>query len=114
MDNRFDYKEWIDRDAMDELMLHDWPGNVRELENAIERAVVVGKHRKIRPENLPFYCLRPETAAAGESLQEVEKLHIQRVLEQNDWNIARCSKILEIDRSTLYSKIKRYALEKTD
>jgi transcriptional regulator with PAS, ATPase and Fis domain len=104
----------ISRDAMDELMLYDWPGNVRELENAVERAVVVGKNRKIRPEDLPFTCIRPDTVSAGESLKEVEKFHIQRVLDQNDWNIAKCSKILDIDRSTLYSKIKRYALEKID
>jgi DNA-binding NtrC family response regulator len=104
----------ISREAMDELMIHDWPGNVRELENAVERAVVVGKYRKIRPEDLPFTCIRPDAVSAGESLKEVEKLHIQRVLDQNGWNIVKCSKILDIDRSTLYSKIKRYALEKID
>ena len=102
----------IDREAMDELMLYDWPGNVRELENAIERAVVVSKERKILPEYLPIFCHEPLHAPRNNSLQEVEKAHIRLILTDNDWNIARCAKILDIDRSTLYSKIKRYNLQK--
>ena len=102
----------IDREAMDELMLYDWPGNVRELENAIERAVVVAKDRKILPEHLPIFCHEPLHAPRNNTLQEVEKAHIRQILIDNDWNIARCAKILDIDRSTLYSKIKRYDLQK--
>jgi DNA-binding NtrC family response regulator len=104
----------IQRAAMDEMMLHDWPGNVRELQNAIERAIVIGKHRKIRSEDLPFYCAQQIALPPDDSLKEVEKFHIQRVLDQNDWNIARCAKILDIDRTTLYSKIKRYNLQRED
>jgi DNA-binding NtrC family response regulator len=102
----------ISREAMDELMLYDWPGNVRELENAIERAVVVGKERQMRPEDLPILCYGPFHAPRNNSLKEVEKSHIRQILTDNDWNIARCAKILEIDRSTLYSKIKKYKIEK--
>jgi DNA-binding NtrC family response regulator len=102
----------IDREAMDELMIYDWPGNVRELENAIERAVVVAKERNILPEYLPIFCHEPLHAPRNDSLQEVEKAHIRLILTDNDWNIARCAKILDIDRSTLYSKIKRYNLQK--
>jgi DNA-binding NtrC family response regulator len=104
----------VQREAMDEMMLHDWPGNVRELENAIERAIVIGKHRKIRSEDLPFYCTQKIALPPDDSLKEVEKFHIQRILDQNDWNIARCAKILDIDRTTLYSKIKRYNLQRED
>jgi DNA-binding NtrC family response regulator len=102
----------ISREAMDEMMLYDWPGNIRELENAIERAVVVGKERKIMPEDLPIFCHEPTPARRASSLKEVEKAHIQQVLTENQWNIARSAKILEIDRSTLYSKIKRYNIKK--
>ncbi len=102
----------IDREAMDELMLYDWPGNVRELENAIERAVVVGKDRQILPENLPILCHEPLHAPRNNSLKEVEKTHIRQILTDNDWNIARSAKTLGIDRTTLYSKIKRYELNK--
>jgi DNA-binding NtrC family response regulator len=102
----------VNREAMDELMLYDWPGNVRELENAIERAVVVGKQREILPEDLPIFWHEPSTVLRNNSLQEVEKAHIQQILKENHWNIARSAKILGIDRSTLYSKIKRYKIEK--
>ena len=103
----------INREAMDELMLYDWPGNVRELENAIERAVVVGKERQMLPEDLPILCYGPFHAPQNNSLKEVEKKHIQQILTDNDWNIARSAKILGIDRSTLYSKIKKYEIEKS-
>jgi DNA-binding NtrC family response regulator len=102
----------ISREAMDELMLYDWPGNVRELENAIERAVVVGKERQMLPEDLPILCFGPFHAPQNNSLKEVEKAHIRQILTNNDWNIARSAKILKIDRTTLYNKIKRYNLEK--
>ncbi len=102
----------ISREAMDEMMIYDWPGNIRELENAIERAVVVGRQREILPENLPIFCHEPAPAIKAHSLKDVEKTHIERVLTENQWNIARSAKILGIDRSTLYSKIKRYDIEK--
>jgi DNA-binding NtrC family response regulator len=102
----------ISREAMDEMMIYDWPGNIRELENAIERAVVVGRQREILPENLPIFCHEPAPAVRAYSLKDVEKTHIERVLTENQWNIARSARILGIDRSTLYSKIKRYDIEK--
>jgi len=102
----------ISREAMDELMLYDWPGNVRELENAIERAVVVGKERQMLAEDLPILCYGPYHAPQNNSLKEVEKNHIRQILTDNAWNIARSAKILGIDRSTLYSKIKKYEIEK--
>jgi DNA-binding NtrC family response regulator len=100
------------REAMDELMLHEWPGNVRELQNAVERAVVVCKGRKIIPEDLPIFCRARLSAAPGDSLSEMERTHITRILRENDWNISRSAKILGIDRSTLYSKIKRHKINK--
>ena len=104
----------LSREALDEMMLYDWPGNVRELENAIERAVVIGKDRKIQPLYLPFYCTRHFTVPSNDSLNEIEKSHIQRILNDNSWNIARSARILGIDRSTLYNKIKRHNLRKAD
>jgi len=102
----------VSREAMDEMMLYEWPGNVRELENAIERAVVMSKSRDIKPDDLPIF--RPEYLAAphGNTLKEIEKSHIVHTLDENQWNIAQSAKILGIDRSTLYSKIKRYQINK--
>jgi len=103
----------ISRAAMDEIMLYDWPGNVRELENAVERAVVVCKGPRIMASDLPIF--RPEEGArpaAADSLAEVEKAHIVQVLDTSDWNVSRSARILKIDRSTLYNKIRRYKLQK--
>ncbi|MBC8417688.1 MAG: sigma-54-dependent Fis family transcriptional regulator [Desulfobacterales bacterium] len=102
----------ISREAMDEMMLYEWPGNVRELENAIERAVVVCKGRSIQPEDLPIF--RPEyvSPSSGNSLKDVEREHIIRMLDGNQWNIAKSARILGIDRSTLYSKINRYQIQR--
>jgi len=103
----------ISREALDEMMMYDWPGNVRELENAIERAVVVGKARQILPEDLPIVCRPTVAAARAVTLEDVEKEHIRQILNDQQWNVARSARALGIDRSTLYSKIKRYSIQKT-
>ena len=104
----------LHREAIDEMMLYAWPGNVRELENAIERAVVVGKSRKVQPHDLPFFCEEHRPTPTCTTLRDVEKQHILEILEANAWNIARCATILGIDRSTLYNKIKRYQIQRSD
>lgn len=102
----------ISREAMDEMMLYEWPGNVRELENAIERAVVVTKGRIILPADLPIFRSEHVTVSKNNTLKGIEKAHIIQILNENQWNIAKSSKVLGIDRSTLYSKIKRYRINK--
>jgi DNA-binding NtrC family response regulator len=106
--------ERIDREALDEMMLYDWPGNVRELQNAVERAVVVAKENRILPADLPILCRPAAAAPAAQRLEEIEKSHIRRTLSESGWNIARSAKVLGIDRSTLYNKIKRYQLRRAD
>ncbi len=101
----------VSREAMDEMMLFDWPGNIRELENAIERAVVVGKGAQVMLNDLPIVCVPDINRPFDHSLKAIEKSHILQVLTENAWNISICAKILGIDRSTLYSKIKRYELQ---
>jgi DNA-binding NtrC family response regulator len=103
----------ISREALDEMMLYDWPGNIRELENAIERAVVVGKSRSIQPQDLPIFSSTQSRGPQDLSLREMEKEHIASILEQTNWNIKKSAEILGIDRSTLYHKLKRYGLSKT-
>ncbi|WP_457552036.1 sigma-54-dependent transcriptional regulator [Desulfobacula sp.] len=104
--------ERISRAAMDELMLYEWPGNVRELSNAIERAVVVCKTRTITPFDLPIVkTLENELKNKYFSLNDVEKHHIVKILDDTQWNITKSAAILGIDRSTLYNKIKRYDLQ---
>jgi len=102
----------LSREAIDELMLYEWPGNVRELENAIERAVVVGKGPRIMADDLPIFSPEHPTPILDKSIKEVEKAHIKQILIENDWNIAKTAKVLGINRSTLYAKIKVYDIEK--
>lgn len=102
----------ITREALDDMMLYDWPGNVRELANAVERAVVVGRGRRITPGDLPIF--RPEhlPPPKGRTLKEVEIAHLGNILNETGWNVSKSAGILGIDRSTLYDKIKRYGLHK--
>lgn len=96
--------------AMRLLTEYDWPGNVRELENVIERALVIGKGRQILPEDLPFPSRELPCEPQPRSLRAMEKLHIERILEETGWNIRQAARLLEIDRQTLYNKIKRYQI----
>jgi two-component system, NtrC family, response regulator AtoC len=101
-------------EALDLLLHHGWPGNVRELANAVERALVVGKPPLVRPEDLPLSLAAAKGAdAPGDSLAEVEKAHIESILERTGWNISRAARILDIDRVTLYHKIKKFELSQT-
>jgi DNA-binding NtrC family response regulator len=101
----------IQPEAMEAMRRYPWPGNVRELENAIERAVVMGKSRQIRLNDLPL-VIPVEGAVEMEelSLEEVERRHIARVLATGGGNLSNVAKILRINRTTLYQKIKKYGL----
>ncbi len=101
----------IQPEALEAMQGYPWPGNVRELENAIERAVVVGKGRQIRPGDLPFVAPTPDaTAAVNQSLQDMERRYIAQVLASESGNVSNAAKVLRINRTTLYNKIKKYGL----
>ncbi|MFB3886574.1 MAG: sigma-54-dependent transcriptional regulator [Thermodesulfobacteriota bacterium] len=103
----------ISPEAMKILLQYDWPGNIRELRNTIERAlVVVGKKNRIEPDDLNPLFLSKANPPERDALEEVEKAHIQRILEQTEWNISRSAERLKIDRVTLYNKIKKYGLQR--
>ena len=98
-------------EALDVLLNYDWPGNVRELENAIERALVIGRGNTIGVETFPFQWHPPPTRDAR-TLEEVERRHIERILEETGWNLSRAARTLAIDRTTLYNKIRRYGFQR--
>lgn len=100
--------------AMNFLYGYEWKGNVRELENAIERAVVVGKGDTIELEDLPFYSkITADSEPEFATLSEIEKRYISKTLFLNNWNINKCAGILGIERATLYNKISKYGLKKS-
>ena len=92
--------------AMNLLQQQPWTGNVRELENAVERAMVVAQEPEIREQDFIF---KPAASnGAPQSLDEMEKAHILRVLESCSWNQSRAAEVLDIDRVTLHHKLKKY------
>src|SRR6516164_8845462 len=93
--------------AMNQLQQQAWMGNVRELENAVERAMVVAQEPELREQD---FILKQAAAApvTGKSLDEVERAHIMRVLEECGFNQSRAAEVLDIDRVTLHHKLKRY------
>jgi two-component system response regulator HydG len=95
--------------TLDLLMEYQWPGNVRELENAIERSLLIHREGDLPPEAFPFQ-LHPATPGEGRRLEDIERAHIERVLNETSWNLSRTARILDIDRTTLYNKIRRYGL----
>jgi len=98
--------------ALKHLQELEYPGNVRELENMIERAIVIGNGKEIRLKDLPMG--KEVISSSIESLDDLERKHIASILDKYKWNISRASKALNVDRATLYNKIKKYDLKKTD
>ena len=103
----------VDPQTMDLLKRQPWPGNVRELQNAIERAVVVGRPPLITADDFPFAVAWREPSDAGEvlPLAEIEKRHIQFALNKTGGNVSLAAQLLEVDRATVYNKIKKYCLD---
>jgi DNA-binding NtrC family response regulator len=99
----------IDPAAIKRLEEFNYPGNVRELENMIERAIVVGNGKKIALKDLPLE--KSVISNSVESLDDLEKDHILKILNKYSWNITRAAKALNIDRVTLYNKIAKFGLK---
>ncbi len=111
----------IDEQALDLLTRYTWPGNVRELENCIERAVVLTRNDVIRAEDLPP-ALRDEAADAPtpldhggvvplkRALEAPERRIIENALRENGGNRQDTAKALDINRTTLFNKMRKYEL----
>ncbi|MCK9422931.1 MAG: sigma-54 dependent transcriptional regulator [Bacteroidales bacterium] len=99
----------IDTSALKRLEEFTFPGNIRELENMIERAIVIGNGKKITLKDLPLEKTLIDNSA--ESLDDHEKNHIFQILNKYNWNISRSAKALQVDRVTLYNKIRKYNLK---
>jgi two-component system response regulator AtoC len=105
----------IDPAAMEILMHYEFPGNIRELKNIIERSVALSEGTRIRVADLPpdlrtleFKTFQGEKL---ESLEEMEKQHIRRVLEKVNFNKSLAAKILDLPRTTFWRKLNKYRLQ---
>jgi DNA-binding NtrC family response regulator len=102
-------------EVLEAMIRYDWPGNIRELENTVERMVVLAHNRQLGLADLPdtvssTAASRPTVAVEG-TLEDLEATRIRVVLEECEGNKKLAALRLGIHRSTLYAKLKKYALE---
>lgn len=110
-------------DAIKLLQEMSWSGNVRELKNIIERIIIIIDKREIERKDIEF-LLKPGQATMDDiiegsnSFQEfkekAERAFILKQLNENSWNISKTAELLDIQRSHLYNKMKKYGIEKGD
>ncbi len=115
----------ISKEALSCLLRYPWPGNVRELENIIERMVILAIDQEIATSDLPAKIMQvkgvtrhdvQEVPAQGFSLNQAvadyEKKLIVQALNQTDWVKNQAAQLLNVNRTTLIEKMKRYELIK--
>jgi DNA-binding NtrC family response regulator len=106
----------LSSEAMESLVSYHWPGNIRELRNVVERLIMMSSGKgPISREELKAVLPKPSgSVQSGDlsncSLDEIERLHIQRVLEASDGNKTQAANTLDIDYKTLLAKLKKYGL----
>jgi len=109
----------IARPVLEALRVYRWPGNIRELENVILQAVVLAKSAQIELSDLPKRLqpdllngqARPSSAGLADQLGEPEKKILLGALRQHKGNIKRAAATLDISRTTLYAKLKKYNID---
>jgi DNA-binding NtrC family response regulator len=110
-------------DAMNFLQSLQWSGNVRELRNAVERIIILVDKREISKKEIEFLYsigqasiddLIDTSNSFQEFKEKAEKAFILKQLRENDWNISKTAEVLDIQRSHLYNKMKKYEIEKEE
>jgi DNA-binding NtrC family response regulator len=103
----------FDDAALQALLEHPWPGNVRELDHTVERAVLLAPEDPVRASHLG---LRPSAASGGNprleemSLEDVERVLIQKALARFSGNVSQAAVALGLSRSGLYRRLQKYGL----
>jgi DNA-binding NtrC family response regulator len=109
----------ITDEVLEHLERYSWPGNIRELENVIERAVLLSKDKFIRPDDLPASIKQAQNwqqkeykpMSLKQALAEPEKNLIRQALKANHWSRQETAKALQLNRTTLYKKMRNYGLD---
>lgn len=103
----------IPKKILTQLMDYTWPGNVRELENIIERAVITSNSEKLNVETFP---INENEIEVTNSLDDLQKNHIVKVLKQTNWKISGvggAASILHVNPDTLRSKMRKLGIKRT-
>lgn len=101
----------IDPEALNLLYHYHWPGNVRELENCIEAAFALGRSKLIEADDiLPKLREPPDEGLMQFTLDELEKEHIKKILENARGNKVQAAKILGLSRRSLYRRLAKYQI----
>lgn len=103
----------LDEYCVKALQAYVWPGNVRELRNVIERAVLLSEGKSISLKDLNFdghANVGMPTLDSRLTLLQLEKQHIQRVLDEERGRVEKAANRLGIPRSSLYQKIKKHQI----
>ncbi|WP_312047536.1 sigma 54-interacting transcriptional regulator, partial [Anaerotignum sp.] len=109
----------VDQKALHLLESYQWPGNIRELENMIERAFNYANSGELSVEDFERLRLKmnisemkqEDTFTLRAAREEAEKLAILRALKQTKGNKKKAAELLDIDRSILYDKMRRYTIK---
>lgn len=96
--------------ALKKLTSYPWPGNIRELQHTIEKAVIMADSSILSPEDFVFRNTSNNNSSDAETLEEMERLMIERAIEKHKGNLSAVATQLGITRQTLYNKMKRYEL----
>lgn len=113
----------FDDESIKFLQSMPWTGNVRELRNAVERIIIITDKRQITKKNVEslfvigkanFTDLIDQSNSFQEFKEKAERAFILKQLKANDWNISKTAEILDIQRSHLYNKMKKYGIEKEE
>jgi len=101
-------------EALDMLVDYSWPGNVRELRNEIERLVIMAPDAVIQTDDLslPNGNSGSRASTLHEARAQYEREFILSKLKENNWNISQTARLLGLERSYLYRKMKAYGIEK--
>lgn len=114
----------VTEELMDIFVNYEWPGNVRQLKNVVERMVVLSEDNTLDIKDAPSILLSGKDSieldlsnevyspSLKEARYEFEKNFILKALQSTNWNIAQTARVLDMERTYLYRKIKSYDLEK--
>jgi len=98
----------VAKETFEKLEKYGWPGNIRELEHAVERAVILATDSELKPDDFSLKKPSAVTSIATTNLEELERMTVEKVIQQHEGNMSKVAKELGIGRTTLYRKLEKY------